>query len=45
MSSGLGFLGFEKNLIFSNARPIAWAFSNRFLKYLVGFVGLVFIVV
>ncbi len=45
MSSGLWFLVLEKNLIFSKRSPIVGAFIVSAFFDLVGFIGLVFVVV
>lgn len=44
MSSVLGFLKLEKSHVFSNARPIVWAFIVTAFFGLVGSVEVVFIV-
>ncbi len=45
MSSGLGFLKLKKNHVFSNASPIVRAFIVSAFFDLVGFIGLVFVII
>ncbi len=45
MSSGLGFLVLKKKHVFSNAFPIVGVFIVSAFFDLVGFIGLVFVVV